>query len=197
MPEQLIWLAFQCLALGAHALEYGHEDMDLPKWNKELVHFDLKPGNIKPINHLKRNGKFLLTSLSYLLAAMKRIDHARMPIMKVCLPNSVPLLRTPTDKSQVADFGMALNMARPENQAKDCSGRGTPSFYAPVSPPLPYSQSSHAQQEQKLRPAALTSKANIFQMGKIISMLINRSRRFNTNKAEIFMTCISDPRHNR
>lgn len=45
MPEQLVWLIFECLALGLYAMEYGTESMNDTKWDKEIVHFDLKPEN--------------------------------------------------------------------------------------------------------------------------------------------------------
>lgn len=52
MPEQLIWFIFECLALGAHALEYGHEDVTKAKVSHLQDALPLLVQNIPVVNSL-------------------------------------------------------------------------------------------------------------------------------------------------
>lgn len=44
------WQIFHCLARSALVLEHGSESEDKPRWNREIVHFDIKQENGKNID---------------------------------------------------------------------------------------------------------------------------------------------------
>lgn len=46
-----MWSIFHCLALGTLVMSHGNEDYLLPKWNKEIVHFDIKQENCQLESH--------------------------------------------------------------------------------------------------------------------------------------------------
>jgi hypothetical protein len=52
LPEELIWHIFKCLALALTVIENGNEALDGDSWDRELVHFDIKPANGKKIQVL-------------------------------------------------------------------------------------------------------------------------------------------------
>lgn len=59
MPEELIWHIFKCLAMAAHAMEHGTEELGGKSWetSRKPVHFDIKLDNstssITPLLPLK------------------------------------------------------------------------------------------------------------------------------------------------
>lgn len=40
-----MWSIFHCLALGTLIMTYENEDYNVPRWDKEKVHFDIKQEN--------------------------------------------------------------------------------------------------------------------------------------------------------
>lgn len=40
-----MWSIFHCLARATFSLSYGSEDITALKWNRDVVHLDLKPDN--------------------------------------------------------------------------------------------------------------------------------------------------------
>jgi len=44
--EELIWRVFKCLSLGLAVMETGKESLTAPVWQRNLIHFDIKPDNI-------------------------------------------------------------------------------------------------------------------------------------------------------
>lgn len=81
MPEQLVWFIFECLALGAYAIEYGTEDESKPKWDKNIMHCDLKPENCESTPLQCR----LPSDLPLVFLGTNDKDHTKTPIVKVCL----------------------------------------------------------------------------------------------------------------
>jgi hypothetical protein len=57
LPEEALWSIFHCLALGTLVMSHGNEDYLIPKWNKEIVHFDIKQENRE---FAKRRPTFIL-----------------------------------------------------------------------------------------------------------------------------------------
>lgn len=47
LTELEMWSVFHCLARGALVMAHGSEDTSRLPWNKDIVHFDLKPQNSK------------------------------------------------------------------------------------------------------------------------------------------------------
>jgi hypothetical protein len=45
LPEVMIWRIFRCLALGLAMVENGNEELDGASWDREIVHFNIKPEN--------------------------------------------------------------------------------------------------------------------------------------------------------
>ena len=54
MPEELIWHIFECLAMAAHVMEHGTEEIGGKSWetSRRLVHSDIKPDDSTSINPL-------------------------------------------------------------------------------------------------------------------------------------------------
>ncbi|KAF8861339.1 hypothetical protein BDZ45DRAFT_740407 [Acephala macrosclerotiorum] len=46
MPEEKIWLIFDCLASGIAVMENGNENIEGASWDREICHMDIKPDNI-------------------------------------------------------------------------------------------------------------------------------------------------------
>lgn len=47
--EETMWGLFHCLALSALVMFQGSENLSTFRWNREIVHFDLKQENCKII----------------------------------------------------------------------------------------------------------------------------------------------------
>ncbi|KAH8598920.1 hypothetical protein B0O99DRAFT_30463 [Bisporella sp. PMI_857] len=57
LSEEDLWGVFHCMARAIFVLEHGSEDPNKPKWNREIVHFDLKEENsiLSPLLYYKEH----------------------------------------------------------------------------------------------------------------------------------------------
>ena len=81
-----MWSIFHCLSLGALVMSHGREDYLLPKWNKEIVHFDLKQENcqLSNVSPGSLTGVEILTGFIVLIGApITDAEHLDNPPIKV------------------------------------------------------------------------------------------------------------------
>lgn len=77
-----MWAVFHCLARGALVMHTGSEDTSRLRWQRNIVHFDIKHANSKYICHKLsqpniHRGPVLLGSRT------KDDEHRDMPVFKV------------------------------------------------------------------------------------------------------------------
>ena len=74
VPEEYIWLVWECLARGLCVLAYGNENLSGPRWlHPEIGHFDIKPNNSKLPFSIAKLG---LTDLDSIGWKERRTAHA-------------------------------------------------------------------------------------------------------------------------
>jgi hypothetical protein len=74
VPEEYIWLVWECLARGLCVLAYGNENLSGPRWlHPEIGHFDIKPNNSKLTFSVEKLG---LTDLDSIGWRKRRTAHA-------------------------------------------------------------------------------------------------------------------------